>query len=283
MALFLLSAWLGPLDLPVTFGKQSVIALHLVLLLACSRCGAVWSIDSLFDGNRQIRCPLAILAPRRLMQILVCCVYVGAAITKLRTPSFATGDLLEFSLLDDHWGSGRLGLWLTTKPHVSLILSQLTVFFEILFPFLVWVPRLRLPLLVLAFSFHTAMGCLLSVGIFPAVMFTALLSFLEERDLGALRRGWTRQSSEPLQRTESRRIQRRQGICGVRPRMWQALLHLALIAILVGCGLFVQMRYDWYGVFGRSSAAGAERSRRGRRRRDAGRTSTALRGLFSSH
>src|SRR5207302_1899068 len=105
-----------PLDLPVTFGKQSVIALHLVLLLAFSGCGAAWSIDSLSDCSRSIRCPLSLAAPRRLIQILVCCVYLGAAITKLKTPSFANGDLLTFSLLDDHWGSGWLGLWLMTLP-----------------------------------------------------------------------------------------------------------------------------------------------------------------------
>jgi len=254
IVLLLLAAWLWPLDLPGTFGKQSVIALHLVLLLACSRCGAVWSIDSLMDDSRLIRCPLSIMAPRRLMQVLVCCVYLGAAITKLKTPSFASGDLLEFSLLDDHWGSGRLGLWLTTLPHMSLIFSQLTIFFEILFPFLVWIPRLRLPLLAIAFAFHTAMGCLLSVGIFPAVMFTALLSFLEERDLQVLQRLCARRDSDGQRKSEFWRIQLPSLLRGTRSKTRQVVVHLTIVAVLVGCGLFVQMRYDWYGVFGRRPA-----------------------------
>src|SRR5205807_5089444 len=37
---FFLSAWLGPLDLPGTFGKHSVVALHFLLLLSFSRSGA---------------------------------------------------------------------------------------------------------------------------------------------------------------------------------------------------------------------------------------------------
>lgn len=241
---FLLAGWLGPLDLPATFGKQTVIALHLLFLLAFSRCGAVWSVDSLSDCSRSIRCLLASAAPRRLIQILVCCVYMGAAITKLKTPSFAGGDLLTFSLLDDHWGSGWLGLWLTTKPHVPLLLSLATLFFELLFPFLVWVPRLRLAMLGLAFAFHAAMGGLLSVGIFPAVMFTALLSFVEEHDLRVFERSFAFMS-------------RQKGIDPIGRKshpIRSTALHLALAGVLVSCGLLVQMRYDWYSVFGRRPA-----------------------------
>lgn len=247
---FLLAAWLGPLDLPVTFGKQSVIALHLLILLAFSGCGAVCSIDALSDGYRAARCRLSILAPRRLMQILVCCVYLGAAITKLKTPSFVGGDLLTFSLLDDHWGSGRLGLWLTTLPHVSLLLSLATLFFEMLFPFLVWVPRLRRTMLGLAVAFHAAMGCLLSVGIFPVVMFTALLSFVEERDLRVFAR-----LGEFLLRPQGNTSGNSNShpIAHSKKMLW-AVLHLTAAATLTGCGLYVQVHYDWYGVFGRRPA-----------------------------
>jgi len=106
----------------------------------------------------------------------------------------------------------------------------------------------------LAFAFHGAMGCLLSVGIFPAVMFAALLSFLEERDFKALRRRWIRPSSETSRPSEFWRIQRPTVFLGTRPPLRQAILHLAVVAVLVSCGLIVQMRLDWYGVFGRSPA-----------------------------
>lgn len=245
VAAFVIAAWLWPLDISVTFGKQSVIALHLLLLLAFSRCGAVWSVDSRSDACRTIRCPLSLAAPRRLIQILICCVYLGAAITKLKTPSFAGGDLLEFSLLDDHWGSGRLGLWLATKPHMTLWLSLATLFFELLFPFLVWVPRLRRPMLLLAFAFHLAMGCLLSVGIFPAIMFTALLSFAEEGDLRMF--AIFDLPSSILHATPVPHLQ--------RAFYRNAALHLAAAGVLVSCGLIVQMQFDWYSVFGRRPAA----------------------------
>jgi hypothetical protein len=241
---FLLAAWLGPLDLPVTFGKQTVVALHILLLLAFCACGTVWSVDSLSDCNRPIRCPLSIAAPRRLMQILVCSVYLGAALTKLKTPSFAGGDLLTFSLLDYRWGSRWLGPWLTTLPHVPLLLSLATLIFELLFPFLVWAPRLRWPLLGLAFAFHVAMGCLLSIGIFPAIMLAALLPFVEEHDLSVFER-WFAFLSRPKGNDFGTRR--------VRP-LRSSLLHLAAAGVLASCGLLVQMQYDWYSVFGRRPA-----------------------------
>jgi hypothetical protein len=187
-AAFFLALWLAPLDVTATFGKHFIIALHLVLLLGFSRCGAAWSWDSRGDPDRTSVCQLSSACPRRLIQILVCCVYVGAWVTKLKSPAFANGDLLTFSLLDDRWGGGRFGMWLTTLPHVPLLLSHATLVFELVFPVLVWIPRWRLPLVGAAFAFHAAMGWLLSLGIFTPVMFAALLAFLEERDLARFRR-----------------------------------------------------------------------------------------------
>lgn len=271
VALFVLSAWLGPLDLPGTFGKHSVIALHLLLLLACSGCGAVWGIDALADANRAARVPLASVAPRRLMQILACCVYAGAAITKLRTPAFATGDLLTFSMLDDHWGSGRFGLWLTTFSWLPPLLSLATLAFELLFPLLVW--HWRLPFLLGAFAFHAAMGLLLSVGVFSPIMFTLLLSFVEERDLAAPgralrsatarlpwrrhRSGQVRAASEPQAETVAPAADARQAPA-ITSALRNRLGHLLAALAIVAGGFAIQFWYDWYGVFGRRSPAAAD-------------------------
>ena len=114
------------------------------------------------------------------MQILICSVYVGAVVTKIKTATYANGDLVTFSLLDDHWGGSRFGMWLTTLRHVPLLLSWAMLLYEILFPVLVWVPRCRLPMLLTAFAVHACLGWLLSLGPFTPIMFAALLSFVEE-------------------------------------------------------------------------------------------------------
>jgi hypothetical protein len=258
---FLLALWLAPLDVTATFGKHFVIALHVLFLLGFSRCSAVWSLDSLGNPHRSDFCRLSSAAPRRLIQILICCVYVGAVITKLRSPTFVNGDLLTFSLLDDHWGGGRFGMWLTTLPHVALLMSHATLLFEILFPVLVWNPRWRLPLVAMAFIVHAAMGWLLSLGIFSPVMFAALLAFLEERDLARLGRAlrslslWervrVRAIGNPTAFTPALSQKQREKPRVLREAGW----HLLAVAIFAVAGYAVQSSYDWYGVFGRRTVA----------------------------
>lgn len=267
---FLLTLWLAPLDVPGTFGKHYVIAIHMLLLLGFSCCGWAWSIDALparhmANRGRVDYCRLSCACPRRLIQILVCTVYAGAAITKIKTPSFVNGDLLTFSLLDDHWGGGRFAMWLTTVRHVPLLLSHATIAFEILFPVLVWVPRCRLPMLAAAILVHSCMACLLNLGPFSPIMFAALLSFLDERELARLARlvdvffrrtkvhGETdgavasladRQSeaADAIDSDTNRRVPKKPA---------SRLLHLVAVALFVTCGYLVQYFADWYGVFSR--------------------------------
>ena len=183
---FAISLWLGLLDQAGTFKKYSVIGLHLMLLLSFTRCCGAWSVDSLLSRGCRRFTRLSLAWPRRLIQVLVIAVYLGGAITKLRLPDFANGDLLMFSLLDDQWGGGYLGHWLSTKPNLLILASIGTVLFEIAFPLLIWNPRLRRPMLVLAVTFHLMLATTMHLGIFSFVMLTALLSFVEERDMSRL-------------------------------------------------------------------------------------------------
>lgn len=245
------SLWLGPLDLPDTFAKCSVIAVHFIVLLVFSRCSAAWSLDAFFDPKSAERCVLASAAPRRLMQFFVCSIYLGAAVTKLKIPAFANGDLLSFTLLDYQFGSGPFGIWLSTLPHVPLLLSLATLLFEIMFPFLIWVPRCRILLLGLAFAVHTAMGLTLKLGVFSPVIFAALLSFVEEKDLMALGRILTRAApgriAHFLSLWERARVRARLPISAAIG----AGVHLSLAALFVAGGYVVQSTCDRYGAFGR--------------------------------
>ncbi|GIT28627.1 MAG: hypothetical protein Ct9H300mP1_06730 [Planctomycetaceae bacterium] len=45
--------------------------------------------------------------PRRLMQLLIGLIYLGAAITKIHTPTFFSGDQLRFWLMTDVNNSNR--------------------------------------------------------------------------------------------------------------------------------------------------------------------------------
>jgi len=254
----LLALWLMPLDLAGTFGKHLVASLHLIFLLAFSRCGEHWSVDAWTNRKGRDFCRLSSTCPRRLMQILICSVYVGAVITKIKTPAFVNGDLLTFSLLDDHWGGNRFGMWLTTLRHVPLLLSHATLVYEAIFPVLIWVPRCRLPLLAAAFAVHATMGWLLCLGPFSPIMFAALLSFLDERDLAWLGSRCRRIPgfSQITEWGRSMDFQVGHDIHGRAGKpILQAGLHLCAAVLFVTAGYAIQSSFDWYGVFGRRTLA----------------------------
>ena len=137
-----------------TLTKYTAISTHLLILLAFTQSGAVWSVDAWFRRRHTSAVPLSPVWPRRLMQLLVCSVYWGAAITKIRLPDFATGDLLEFSLLDDAYGGTYFGHWIATHPQLLIVGSLLTVVYEVLFPVLIWIPCMRRVMLCCGVLFH---------------------------------------------------------------------------------------------------------------------------------
>ena len=255
-----LGLWLGLLDQAGTFKKYSVIGTHLLLLLWLTQCGGIWSVDALFGrGGRWRAVRLGAAWPRRLMQLLVVSIYLGAAVTKIRLPDFANGDLLMFSLLDDQWGGSTLGLSLSTQPNLLILASIGTVFLEIAFPLLVWNRALRRPMLVLAALFHIVLWMTMHLGIFSPMMLVALLAFVREEDLSACTRplvrarsAWTVDADEAANRPASVAETLRLG----RLRLLKNVGAYALMALLAAVsGVAVQYRIDAYGVFrGRESA-----------------------------
>lgn len=255
---FFLSLWLWPLDAVATFAKYSVLGIHLLGILAVSGAGHVWSVDAALGPTNRLATPW----PRRLLQLLVCAVYLGAALTKLKLPGFANGDLLTYSLLDEHWGSGSSGLaWgqrLVLHPQVVLVISQFVLLIELLFSFLVWVGPCRRTVLAAAFLLHAGMGALMHLGVFSGVMITLLLSFLEQADFAlldtlrkrAFRHRETNAPDQPVSAPiavadgpQTRRLISRRAIVSLASL-------LAVWGVLSAIGAGILWRYDRSEVFG---------------------------------
>lgn len=257
----LLTLWLGLLDFPGTFAKYSAIALHLLVLLGCSRCGAVWSLEAWRRRANVDQCPLGPAWPRRLIQILVCSVYFGAAVTKLQNPDFVSGDLLTYSLLDDRWGGVDAGIWMASHPRWMIGCSIGTMLFELLFPFLVWVRPLRGVLLGAALLFHIVTGFVMRLGIFSPVMFVALLAFLDQRDLDGLMRRLSgigmrkgREESPGPSASSNGAPKRFEPWEQARPTTIKSRVMEWGVTVICGAsfcaaGVALQRSADWYGVF----------------------------------
>jgi hypothetical protein len=265
VVLFVLFGWLGLLDFIGSFKKYSVISLHMLFLLTFTNSGGVWSVERWRSRNRDVSTslsppfspPLSPLWPRRLMQILLCTIYLGAVITKVRRRDFATGDLLMFSLLDDRWGGGWFGQWLSTQPHLLVLASMSTIFFEIAFPLLIWMPQLRRSMIVCGILFHLGLAAGMSLAVFSPIMLVLLLAFANESDLQWVASGLRRlpMMGKHFPSRDSS-ITRAPLTTPSPPRtdsagrvVWGLLVYTAAAATAMGLGYAQQRSADWYGVF----------------------------------
>lgn len=89
-----------------------------------------------------------------------------AAWTALADP---TTSRIWSSLSRDPWG-------IPTWVYFGITWGSMA--FEGLFPFLIWVRRLRLPLVIAGLVFHAAMGLVLDLGLFPLQMAVVLIGCL---------------------------------------------------------------------------------------------------------
>jgi hypothetical protein len=190
-AVFVLYTYFSLLDSISTVTKYTVIASHLLLLLAVSRCGAVWSVDAWLAGRRRnhwpgqpaIERPTYAVWPRRLMQLLLGFIYFGAAITKMHTPAFFSGDQLLFWVNTHVNHSHPVGEYFTLYPWLLSIMAYVSIVWELLFVFLCWRGLGRRTMLTMGVAFHLGTTLILGLIIFPMVSIAAYLCFVNERDV----------------------------------------------------------------------------------------------------
>ncbi|MEZ6056683.1 MAG: HTTM domain-containing protein [Planctomycetaceae bacterium] len=183
----ILVPYLSLLDMLSTLTKYSIIASHLLLLLSLSRAGDVWSVDAWIRRRQQQSPPLleqlrSPVWPRRLMQILLAIIYLAAAITKMQTTNFFSGDQLHYWLLTDVNLDHPLGKWLAQYPSLIVAMSLSTLVWECSFLFVCWSGRGRAIALSIGVVFHAMTYFLLGLHIFPVVSLAIYAAFFGERD-----------------------------------------------------------------------------------------------------
>lgn len=253
----LLYFYFNMLDAISTMTKYSVMANHGLLLLTLSRCGDLWSVDSWLKGRRRNLWPGAArwewpkseVWPRRLIQIFIAVVYFGAAMTKLNTTAFLSGDQMMYWMMTHVNWKHPLGEYLTLYPALLVVLAYISLIWEVTFIFLVWRGKWRHFMLGVGVVFHFMTAITLGLFIFPLVCYCLYIASLEERDI--------QQISAFL-----RRIKRKLTRAGNRPRSasWQpalpqfpaarrfapAVYALAILLFAVA-GVEAEYRLDRYG------------------------------------
>ncbi len=143
--------------------------------------GARWSVDSAMDTRPRGPNRFASVASAGLL-LQVCSIYWLTAIEKLQTGMWPDGSAVEFALNLDRYVTAW-GVWLRgAGPEVLALLTWGTLVFELLGPFLAFLPRWnaagRIIAVILFSGLHIGFGLCLRLGIFPIESIVAWLAFM---------------------------------------------------------------------------------------------------------
>jgi hypothetical protein len=226
------------LDAVGTMTKYTVIASHVLLLLSLSPCGEVWSVDALLRrwklGRAAAMPPTFPVWPTRLIQLLFAFVYFGAAITKIQTAAFFSGEQMRYWMFSNWNYPNPLGEFVAMSPAILLTSGYLTVVWEFAFPILVWRPLGRYFALGFGTLFHLLTLPLLGLYIFPFICIPCYCAFLTENDIVAIR-NWLKSIRFPAKAVAAPRvllaklIQARPAAIPL-PVLWTAFAALAAVA-----------------------------------------------------
>jgi hypothetical protein len=171
--------------------KYAVISSHVMFLLSLSQCGAIWSVDSwLANRNRnydptmpRYSYPKSPAWPRRLLQLLIGFIYFGAAMTKIHTPSFFTGDQLQYWMLTHLNYHHPIGEMFSQYPVILVAFGYITAVWEIVFIFCAWKSSWRTIILPVGILFHFMTALTLGLLMFPMVCYCTYLAFIDDDDV----------------------------------------------------------------------------------------------------
>ena len=175
-----------------TMNKYSVISTHILFLLSLSQCGSIWSIDNWLRRSRLARqgVPHDILArprkfpatSRRLLQFFIGAVYIGAATTKLRVPTYFTGEQLATWMITAYNVPNLFGSRFAMHPSLLVAFAYIALAWETLFLFVAWRGTGRIAMLGLGVLFHMMTWLTLGLWVFPLVCYSTYFSFVNDRD-----------------------------------------------------------------------------------------------------
>jgi hypothetical protein len=174
-----LSGWIAYLTLTSlhhqnpTILNSGDVALRITLFfLACSPAGEAWSIDSR-GSDPKPKSPWAL----RMIQFQMAFIYLSTALHKLPGTDWRDGTAVYYA--SRLWDFER---FLFTPLFDSLPMVKLLTWGSLALEFalglLIWIPALRMPLILLGIGFHLGIELTMNIPWFEWVMIFMLLSFI---------------------------------------------------------------------------------------------------------
>jgi hypothetical protein len=181
-------------NVSVMFGVD-MISTFFLLYLCFADANARYSVDSRIGRGANRQSVLSHIS-MRLMQIQLCIIYGYSGLEKMKGTRWWDG-----SALWDVLTMGNMQRWdLSFVAHAPVLLAlgvYVVLAWEAYFPALIWVPRLRLPMLFFGVIMHLGIYLFMNLPTFGFMMMSYYILFLKpeevERGMAALRRytrGW---------------------------------------------------------------------------------------------
>ena len=172
----LISVWnQNPLILD---GDDAILRVMLFYLLL-SPCGRVLSLDSGF------KCPRvkSEIWPLRLIQFQLALIYFVSGWVKFHSPEWQDGSVLQYVLIHPEYSRWDFTP-LLTNPFILLLMSTLTfiiMWWEVLFPFLLFHPKSRCICIFIGIAFHLGLLIFMNLRWFSEIMLVLYLAFVPDR------------------------------------------------------------------------------------------------------
>jgi hypothetical protein len=160
------------------------------LFLAVSHCGQALSLDRLLKiwtaKEFSMSAPSSSLRlnpwAQRLLQVQLLLVYVQGSIYKMLGPSWRDGTAVYYVSRHTQWQ--RLPVpFLFDQLWTCKFLTWSTLFFETSFWILIWIKKLRYPILLAGLLFHLGLDWSLNIPLFQPLMIALYVLWIDEEDI----------------------------------------------------------------------------------------------------
>ncbi len=167
------------------FGFDQILGM-MCLYLAIAPSGAAVSTDNLIrkwwcrrKGVATDTAPVRYASARmasRLIQLHLCAIYFWAGFSKLKGPTWWTGEAMWNVIANQEYQTLDL-TWMAWVPWLPFLIAHITIAWETSFILLVWNHRLRPLVLAVGTAMHFGIGAFLGMWTFGLIMTFAYLSF----------------------------------------------------------------------------------------------------------
>jgi hypothetical protein len=120
-------------------------------------------------------------AAMRLAQIQLCIVYGYSGLNKVQGAAWWKGEALWYILSNPQMAHLNFS-WISHFPVIVVVATYSTLFWEVYFPALVWVPKMRYPALIGGVLLHIGIGIVMGLTSFALMMVILYMMFLRAED-----------------------------------------------------------------------------------------------------